>query len=323
MWDFEIGRVFGLMMRTLPFILFRMLIYFAITMAYVIATGGAAGIGYGVGHISSDPDGPGAFAFWGGAIGFGMVSAAVYWVREYILYIVKAGHIAVLVQLLDGKDIPSGQGQIAYARGIVTERFVESNVLFGLDQLIKGAIGAVTGLIGGIASMLPIPGLQGLAGFINGVIRMSLTHVDEIVLGLIIRTNSQNPFDTARQGIVLYGQNASLMIKNAVWLSLIMWALSLAVFLLMIAPAGALLWMFPGQAGGWAFAFAVVFSWAFKAAIIEPFAIAALMSVYFKAIEGQTPDPVWDRRLMDASKAFRSLADKARDWLRGGAAKPV
>ena len=43
---------------------------------------------------------------------------------------------------------------------VVTERFAEANVLFVLDQLIKGAIGAITGLIGGIAAFLPIPGLQ-------------------------------------------------------------------------------------------------------------------------------------------------------------------
>ena len=55
--------------------------------------------------------------------------------------------------------------------------------------------------------------------------------------------------------------------------------LSLVVFVLMIAPAGALLWMFPGQAGGWAFAVALIFAWAVKSALMEPLAIAALMSV--------------------------------------------
>lgn len=317
MWDFEIGRTFGLMVKTLPFILMRLGVAFTVTLAYVVATGGAAGIGYGLGHISSDPGGPDAFAVGGGFIGFGLVSGLVYWFREYVLYIVKAGHIAVLVKLIDGEAIPGGQGQIAYARAVVTERFAESNVLFGLDQLIKAAMRAITGLIGGIASFLPIPGLQSLVGFLNTVVKMSLTHVDEIVLGRIIRSNSANPFETARQGVVLYGQNAKIMIKNAVWLSLIMWVLSLVVFVLMIAPAGALLWMFPGQAGGWAFAVALIFAWAVKSALMEPFAIAALMSVYFKVTEGQTPDPVWDRRLMEASKPFRDLAGKAADWVRG------
>ena len=91
-------------------------------------------------------------------VGFGLVSLVLYWMREYILYMVKAGHIAVMVHLIDGRDVPDGQGQIAYARQVVTERFAEANMLFVLDQLIKGAIGAITGLIGGIAAFLPIPG---------------------------------------------------------------------------------------------------------------------------------------------------------------------
>ena len=321
MWDFDIGRTLGIMARTWPFILLRMLVYFAITVAYVFATGGGAGVGYGVGHVWPDSDGPATFAFWGGAAGFVLVSVVLYWIREYILYIVKAGHIAVMVRLIDGDEIPDGQGQIAHARAIVTDRFAEANVLFVVDQLVKGAIRAVTGLIGGIAAFLPIPGLQGLVRFLNTVIRLSLTYVDEIILGYNIRIDSQNPFETARHGVVLYAQNAMVMVKNAVWLALFMWLLTFVVFLLMLAPAAAILYAMPGQLAGWSFVLAIVFALALKAALIEPFAIAALMSVYFRTIEGQTPDAEWDRRLAEASRHFRDLVDKARGAVTGAAGR--
>src|SRR5690606_5937449 len=110
-------------------------------------------------------------AFYGGLAGFALVSVVVYWVREYILYVVKAGHIAVMVHLVDGRDVPDGQNQIAYARKIVTQRFAEANILFVVDQLVKGAIRAATRLTGGISALLPIPGLEGLVRFINTVIR--------------------------------------------------------------------------------------------------------------------------------------------------------
>ncbi|UDL91723.1 hypothetical protein LGH82_11065 [Mesorhizobium sp. PAMC28654] len=312
MWDFEIGRSVSIMVRTWPFIVFRMIVYFGITLAYIVATGTGASVGYGVGHISTDPDGPLSFAMWGGVVGFGLVSIAVYWIREYILYIVKAGHIAVMVHLIDGQDVPDGQSQIAYAKEVVTHRFAEASTLFIVDQLVKGAIRAVTGLIGGIAAFLPIPGLSGLVSFINAVIRLSLTYVDEIILGYNIRINSSSPFETARQGVVLYAQNGKAMVKNAVWLSVIMWGVSFVIFLLMLAPAGAILFLMPGQLAGWAFVLAIVFAWAFKAAFIEPFAIACLMQVYFKAIEGQAPNPDWDRKLAEVSSKFRDLKDKAR-----------
>ena len=54
MWDFEMGRVLALMSRTKPFIIYRLLIYTAITLAYVVVTGGGAGIGYLVGKIGGD-----------------------------------------------------------------------------------------------------------------------------------------------------------------------------------------------------------------------------------------------------------------------------
>jgi hypothetical protein len=56
---------------------------------------------------------------------------------------------------------------------------------------------------------------------------------------------------------------------------------------------------------------AIVFAWAFKAAFIEPFAIASLMQVYFDTIEGQVPNPEWDQRLAEVSSKFRELKDKA------------
>ncbi len=317
MWDFSIGRSVSVMARTWPFIALRMIVYFGITLAYIMATGTGASVGYGVGHISSDPDGPLSFALWGGVVGFGVVSIAVYWIREYILYIVKAGHIAVMVHLIDGRDIPDGQGQIGYARDVVTERFAEANVLFVVDQLVKGAIRAITGLLGGIVAFLPIPGLSGLVSFINTVIRLSLTYVDEIILGYNIRINSASPFETARQGVVLYAQNGRVMVKNAIWLAIIMWGAAFVIFLLMLTPAAAILYMMPGQLAGWAFVLAIVFAWAFKAAFIEPFAIASLMQVYFSTIEGQVPDPEWDARLAETSSKFRELKDKALGSFRG------
>ena len=66
----------------------------------------------------------------------------------------------------------------------------------------------------------------------------------------------------------------------------------------------------------------ILFAWAVKAALIEPFAIAAMMDVYFRVIEGQTPDPAWDERIGQVSKKFRELKEKAANWV-GGRATPA
>lgn len=314
MWDFDIGRTLGIMARTWPFIALRLVVYLAITVAYIAATGAGAGVGYGLGHIWSEP---GSSAFVGGVAGFFLVSAVLYWAREYILYLVKAGHVAVIVHLVDGREVPGGRGQIGYATEVVRARFKEASLLFVVDQLIKGVLRVITGLLGGIANALPVPGLQAVAGFASSVVRISLTYVDEIILGYNVRIGSDAPFDDARRGLVLYAQNGGRMVRNAVWLAVFMWLLAIAVFLVMLAPAAAVLYLMPGALAGWSFALALVFAWAIKAALLEPFAIAALMQVYFRAIEGQTPDPDWDSRLSDTSRHFRELKQRAAEAFGG------
>lgn len=316
MWDFSISKTIGIMSKTMPFILLRMAIYFGITVAYIVATGAGAGIGFGVGQISEDP---GSFTVWGGLVGFGIVSGVIYWLREYILYMVKAGHIAVMVKLIDNEPMPEGQSQVSYAQAEVKDRFGQANVLFALDQIIKGIIKVVTRLFGGIAFVLPIPGVSTIVGFINSIVRMSLTYVDEIILGYSMRQGAVDPWVSSREGLVLYAQNGKHMIKNAVWLSAFVWIFSILIFVVMLAPAGAIAFLMPGSLSGWGFGFAIILAWAFKAAIIEPFAIAALMSVYFKVIEGQQPNPEWDAKLANASDKFRDLAGKASDTMSGGA----
>ena len=106
MWDFSFSRSVGAIARTFPFIVLRLLVYLAVAVAYVFATGTGAVMGYGFGHLGHSPDAPAGGAFWGGLVGFGLVSAVLYLAREYLLYLVKAGHIAVLVEVWTGVRFP-------------------------------------------------------------------------------------------------------------------------------------------------------------------------------------------------------------------------
>lgn len=173
MWDFNIGQAFSLMMRTLPFVLLRAAVYFGITLAYILATGAGVVIGWGVGAFGDEDFRATAMA-WGGMAGFGVTGAVMYWLREYILYVVKAGHVAVLVELIDGRPLPEGRGQIAHATTVVKERFGQASLLFALDQLVKGVIRAVTGLARGILSILPIPYVRQLMGVVQAFCRVAL-----------------------------------------------------------------------------------------------------------------------------------------------------
>lgn len=313
MADFKTSTALSLLRRTAPFVVFRLAVYIGIAVAYVLATGTGAGIGYGIGGFW-EQDTALAYSFYGAFAGFGLTAAVLYLLREYILYMVKAGHIAVMVELLQGRDIPAGQGQIAYAWTMVAERFGTASVLFGVDQLVKGVINAVTGLLQGLFSILPIPGLDKLMGIVRAYLRVAVGLLDEVMLAYCFATRAENPFEGSRTALVLYAQNARPMLVNAAWVTAIVWLVSFMIFLLMLVPAGLVVWLLPGETGAAAVVFALLFAWALKAALIEPFALACILQAYFKLIDGQVPDPAWQAKLANASGRFRKIGEKALAW---------
>ncbi len=90
----------------------------------------------------------------------------------------------------------------------------------------------------------------------------------------------------------------------------------------MLAPAGAVVWLIPGGWSAGGFIFAIIFAWAVKAALIEPFTIACMMQVYFAAIRGQEPDPAWDARISQVSRKFTEMKERAIAWMSSGPSAP-
>ncbi len=309
--DFKIGEILSLMGKTMPFLVFRFLIYFAITFSYIVLTGVGAGVGYGIGMIGGEP---GGFSFFGGLVGFGIMSAIAYMLREYLLYMVKAGHIAVLVELMEGKELPQGRGQIDHAQQIVRERFAQSSILFGIDQLIKGVLKAFNRLFFTVTAFIPIPGLKSIVGFINTIVNLSLTYLDEVILSYNLRTRAENPWEASRTALVLYAQNYKAFLKNAFFLAFIIWGLTFLVFLVILGPILALVSVIPAVAGPLTLIFALVFAWGVKQSVIEPIGMTALMQVFFKVTEGQQPNAEWEAKLEGVSKKFGEFGRKAREW---------
>src|SRR5690606_29510387 len=116
---------------------------------------------------------------------------------------------------------------------------------------------------------------------------------------------------SAQEALILYGQNWKMMLRNAAWLLAIIYLLSFGVFLVLLGPASYLVYLMPGAWSIGGLFFALLLAWSIKAALFEPFAVACLMQVYFKAIDGQQPDPEWEGRLEQMSRYFRKIKAKA------------
>lgn len=293
------------MVRTMPFLLLRLAVYAGIALAYVLASAVGAGIGYGIGAASGSSAGG---ALLGALFGFIVVGAIMFWARAYLLYLVKAGHIAVLVELIDGRSLPAGKGQVEHGKDVIKDRFSQASALFALDLLVKGVLRSLTGLIGVFLSFLP--GAKQLRDLLRAFLRIAVGFIDEVILAHAIRTSSDNAWDSAREALILYGQNWKVMFRNAAWLMVIVYGLSFLIFLAMLAPASLLVYWMPGAMSVTVLLFALLFAWCIKAAVLEPFAVACMMQVYFNTIDRQQPDPEWDARLEQMSSHFRKLKSR-------------
>jgi hypothetical protein len=310
MWDFSFRRGVALMVQTMPFVLLRMAVYFGAAVAYVLVTGTGAGIGWGIGALGDEGFRASA-TFFGGLTGFGIVAIVMYWLREYILYMVKAGHIAVMVELIDNRPMPEGRSQIGHAQAMVRERFGEASVLFALDQLIKGVLRAVTGLIRGVFTLLPVPGMRQLITILRAFLSVAVGFIDEVILAYGMRIRATDPWASARTGLVLYAQNYKPMLKNAAWITLFVYGLMAILFFVMLAPAALISNLYPGGMSAMGVVIAIVLAWSIKQALLEPLAVACLLQAYFRAIEGQTANPEWEDRLETMSGKFRKIKDRA------------
>lgn len=309
MLDFRTGQIFGLLLRTAPFLLLRIAVYVGITLAYVLAVGIGGGLGALFGSIGGNTGGGAGF---GGIIGFVIVSGILFWARRYLLYLVNAGHIAVLVEMLDGKQVPAGSNQIGYGTSIVKQHFATASILFGLHQLVRGILNVFNRVTVSIASWLPIPGLDVIVKLIDKIINTSLANLDMVILAQILRRHADNPWAIARDSTVLYAQNYKGVLKNAVFLTFTVWALTLLLWIGVGAPIAAAVHFFHMQAGIWTLVLALIAALSIKAALIDPFATVALIQVYDKITAGQQPDPQWTAKLESVSGKFRELTDRAR-----------
>lgn len=309
MLDFNTGHTLKLLARTSPFVALRVLVYVGIALAYIVIIGIGVGIGALFGKIGGAT---GTGAGWGGLIGFGLVSGVLYWARTYLLYLVKAAHIAVLVEILDGREIPDGKGQIQYGRELVQKHFATTSILFGLHQLLRAILRTFHRVEASIEGLLPIPGLDSVAKIFDAIVKTALGNLDQVILGQIFRHTGQSEWVTSRDNVVLYAQSYKGVLKNALFLTLIVWCLTYVLFLLVAAPLAALVVFVPALAGFWTFVLAAIVAFCLKAALIDPFTITALLQVYARETDGKSPDPTWVERLEKISTQFQELTQKAR-----------
>jgi hypothetical protein len=295
----------------MPFLLVRLGILSALTVAaiiyWVLLVGGYVFLAKATPLLG-----------WAWIIALVFVAGGLWrFVGRYVLYLLKAAHIAVLTELITTGRIGNGsEGMFQYGKRSVTERFGEVNVMFGLDMLIDGIVGAFNRTLDWIAGLLPIPGLDSVMGVVRAVLRASTTYIDETIFSYNLARGDENVFRSSKDGLIYYAQNAKEVLKTGLWVVVLDRVLTFIIWVVMLAPAFAVAYALPNAAGFAALVFAALFAANVRSAFLRPLFLTMVMVRFHALARNQPINLEWDQKLGSASSKFGELKQKAETWVR-------
>jgi hypothetical protein len=309
--DASLSTAIGLMMRSLPYALARFGVLMAASLVtliwLVVMLGGGAWLGS---HIA------GIFGLvW--IVGWALAASFIWGTAvRYVLHLIECGHVAVLTELITQGRIANGDGSMfAHGRRLVTERFAQINVLFGLHALIRGIVGSVHRTMDMTAEMLPIPGLETIANLVDRVLKAATRYIDKVIFSYNLARNSADPWTTSREGLVYYAQNAKPVLKTAIWCVVLEWVLTVLLWIALLIPAALLTLMLPHairESGAIATVLvALLLVGPIRAAFVRPIFLIMMMVRFHASAEGQPINPQWDAQLASISDQFRTLGANA------------
>ncbi len=301
----QLGTAWNLVVKTTPILLVRLGLYLAFWVLLLIYWAITIGIAYLIGRV---------FAPLGwilAIVALGSTFPIYNLAYKYVFYLLKAAHVAVMAELLANGDLPAGTNQLAWGKEQVTKRFGQVSVMFVVDEIVEGVVRLFTGMVFSIASWLPGDSIRTLVGVINRVIRYSTTYIDEAILARAFWRRDENIWESAQEGLVLYGMVWKPLVANAVALMVISYIPFILVWLLFSAPIGGLLSLFSQTLAGWSIIIALIFAFFVKVAIGDSFAMAAIIAAYQRETKNLTPDPAMEAHLVQISDKFRNLKERA------------
>jgi hypothetical protein len=304
----------SLTMRTLPYAMARFGILLAFSIAtitwFVVTLGGAALLG----RVVSPWIGVGWFV-----VGLGVYGWVWWFVVRYMLYLIQAGHVAVLTELVTVGRIGAGsEGMFAYGKRVVTERFGQANALFALDLIVKGIVHTFSRTLDWIAGAISVAGLRAVVGIGNAIVRAATTYIGETLFSYNLARGDDNPWRSSKDGLIYYAQNSTDILKTAMWVVVLDKVLTVLLWIVMLAPALVLLTVLPSTAvpgGVVALVIAALLASNVRQAFLKPMFLVMVMTRFHVAVRNQAINLEWDARLSQISSQFRGLTGRvAAGW---------
>jgi hypothetical protein len=309
MWEFSFAKSANLLLRTAPFLLIRLAVYFGAAAAFVVAAGGGAGIGAAIGTlVGSGGRAPGAF--WGGIAGLGFIGLMLWWLREYLLFLVRASHLAAMTLALDRKRAAGGAGSLGHALDLVQQRFRTVERLSDVDRLTRAALADMIRIPEFADGLLP-PAARSSAGALRALFRLVFGFVADVLIARQFRSAAREPWPRARDALTLFAQNHRPLMRNAAAIAVFTHGTAFMVFLVGLLPAAMIARALPGNLALMMLPLAAIMAWSVKQAVLDPLAVASMLQAYFSTAEGDSPDTDWDVALTRVSEHFREIKARA------------
>lgn len=321
-----------LVTKTIPFLLVRMMIYGIFAFAALLFLGVMIGIGFLLSKMFGESSAAFIVLMF---ITFGIIWGGLRFLEQYVLYIVKVGHISVIVELIQSGKIPEGKGQIAYGKEQVKKNFGTANVAFVLDKAVHGAVRQIQRWIMRVGDFFNfIPGIKNIIGIINAIMSVGLNYIDEAVVSYVILRRSEkreeNVWKSACDGVVLYAQSWKGILKTAIGAVIFIYIFSIAIFLIFALPLMGLskLLTVNNPEMGLFFGFialigAYVLTLALKRALIDPLVTISMVNSYQKSIDGVEPSMDLHQKLLGVSSKFKNLFHKSKEHIQQEVSIPV
>ncbi|MCM1048783.1 MAG: hypothetical protein NC433_10195 [Clostridiales bacterium] len=245
-----------------------------------------------------------------------VLSAAALGISQYYLgYVLKAGHIAVVTQLLTTGNLP--ENQFEYGTQIVKKKFATAAAYFAVDRLVSGAVRQINGGLDIVGNVLgKIPGMDSLVSLAKSIVGIALGNVDECCLAYTFYQEEQSAFKSAADGVVIYFQNWKTILKDALKTALIALVMSVAAWFLLMFVTLAFLGVL-GMPGFDMFFVAVILAvmivLVVKSSVMDSYTMICMLCSYMQV--APTTEITFDLydKLCKLSSKFKSLFKNAQE----------
>lgn len=297
--------------KTLPYVLLQFGIGVLFAVVGVLYLGLVTWVGY---RFLAGDSGYSALIV-AGVMLFGFVTFAGVWrlLQRYVLYLIKTGHVAVIAHVVEDGDVP--EDQLSYGMTEVREYFVSATGLFGVSTLVDAVLEQFNRAVARVESLLPIPipsQLRTLLELLQKSIALAVSYLDNAIIAYMFVDRNENRWQSARDGLVLYGKTWKPVLGSTLLIVFGMYALSF-VLLALLAPVAVAVDVLPTtvEAISWLAVAGVVA--VVHTGIVKPWVKTVVITTFLVEQREETPDSETEAWIADRSDRFGEIIEKAEN----------